>query len=171
MTRTLLRSVALALLPVGLAVGVVAQDKAKKSSHERLQPGWNTLDLTEEQREKYDRVVRDYKPKIDKLESELDALKEKRRKEWHTILTSAQEKKLEAYNASRGKKKGEEDKKGEKEEKEEPKAKKGTKKPSADSGDDSKDVVKPKKGSKKPPADEDKDEDAKPPKRKPSKID
>jgi Spy/CpxP family protein refolding chaperone len=105
MSPKLWRSVALAVLPIGLAVGVVAQDKAKKSSHERLQPYWNQLDLTDEQRNQYDRVVREYAPKIDRLEAELEALKEKRRKEWHGILTPAQTRKLESLQASRNKKK------------------------------------------------------------------
>jgi hypothetical protein len=134
-----LRSIALALLPIGLAVGVSAQDKAKKSSHERLQPGWNTLDLSDEQREKYDRVVREYRPKIDKLESELEALKEKRRKEWHAILTPAQTRKLEAYNANRGRKKSDEDKK---EEMEETKTKKTTKKPAEEKAEETKTTTK-----------------------------
>jgi hypothetical protein len=141
MSPTLLRSIALAVLPIGLAVGVVAQDKAKKSSHERLQPYWNQLELTEEQRSQYDRVVREYAPKIDRLEAELEALKEKRRKEWHAILTSSQMKKLESMQASRGKKKADD-----KDADDEPavKPKRGTKKPVEESTEETKTTTKKK---------------------------
>lgn len=167
MSRSLLRSVALALLPVGLAVGVVAQDKAKKS-HERLQPGWNTLDLTDEQRDKYDRVVREYKPKIDKLETELDALKEKRRKDWHGILTASQIKKLEAYNANRGKKKSDDEKK---EEMEETKTtRKTTKKPTEEKTEETKTTKKKSTKESKDSKDDSTDE-VKPSKKKPKKDD
>jgi hypothetical protein len=110
MNRTVWRSVALAVLPVGLAVGAIAQDKAKKSSHERLQPYWNQLDLTEEQRTQYDRVVREYGPKIDDLEAQLEALKDRRRKAWQAILTADQKRKLESMQAQRGKKKAADEK-------------------------------------------------------------
>jgi len=164
MSRTFLRSVALAVLPIGLAVGVVAQDKAKKSSHERLQPGFNTLDLTDEQREKYDRIVREYRPKIDRLESELETLKEKRRKEWHALLTPAQTRKLEAYNASRGKKKGDEDNK--KDEMEDAKPKRGSKKPADEATDETKSTT-----TKRKPKDskDESDEETKPTKKKTKK--
>ena len=107
----IVRTLALVVLPLGLSAAVVAQDKdkSKKSGHERLQPYWTQLELSEKQRDAYDRVVREYGPRIDKLEAELDALKEKRRKDWHAILTPAQKSKLESLLASRGKNKSKSD--------------------------------------------------------------
>lgn len=163
MSPTLLRSIALAVLPIGLAVGVVAQDKAKKSSHERLQPYWNQLELTDQQREQYDRVVREYAPRIDRLEAELEAMKEKRRKEWHAILTPTQMRKLESLQASRGKKKID-DKNAD----DEPAAKprRGTKKPVEETPEETKPAVPTKR--KKDVTDET-PEGTKPTKKKPKK--
>ena len=163
MSPTLLRSIALAVLPIGLAVGVVAQDKAKKSSHERLQPYWNQLDLTDEQRGQYDRVVREYAPKIDRLEAELEALKEKRRKDWHAILTPAQMRRLESLQASRGKKKADD-----KDADDEPtaKPKKSSKKPVDETPEETKPAAPTKR--KKDVTDE-MPEETKPTKKKPKK--
>jgi hypothetical protein len=105
MFRTILSSAALVVVPAVVVFAAGAQDKSKKTSHERLQPYWNQLELDERQREQYDRVAREFNPKIDKLEEELEALKERRRKAWLDILSSDQKKKLESLQASRGKKK------------------------------------------------------------------
>ena len=145
------RSLALVVLPLSLAVGVAAQDKdkTKKSGHERLQPYWNQLELTEKQRVEYDRVVREYKPRIDKLEDELEALKEKRRKDWQAILTAAQKRQLESIMATRGKNKKDEDKddkedKTVKDEEETKTTKKTTRKPPEEETEEKKTTTKKK---------------------------
>jgi len=141
MNPTLVRSAALVVLTMGLAVGVSAQDKdkdkdKKKSGHERLQPYWTQLELTEKQRSDYDRVARTYGPQIDELESKLEAVKEKRHNAWMAILTASQKQKLEHLRANKGKKHEDDEKH---EDKEPPsRTKKDVKKPTEPTSDDAK---------------------------------
>jgi Spy/CpxP family protein refolding chaperone len=106
MFRRSVAPVAVAFSTLCLAVGVIAQEKKtekKAPGHEKLQPYWNTLDLTEEQRDSYDKVVRKYRPKLEELEEQIEKLKDQRRKEWRAILTPTQTRKLEAALAAKGK--------------------------------------------------------------------
>lgn len=134
------RTLALAVLPLGFAVGVFAQDKEKKKTV-RLQPYWSQLELTEKQREQYDRVALEYGPRIEKLEAELDAIKAKRTKEWQAILSPAQKQKLESLRANRGKKKADEK---EMENEEEKPGKKPARKPADEEPEEKKTTTKKK---------------------------
>ena len=139
MNPTLVRSASLAVLIMGLAVGVSAQDKdkdkdKKKSTHERLQPYWTQLELTEKQRSEYDRVSRSYGPQIDELETKLEAVKEKRHNAWMAILTASQKQKLEHLRANKGKKHEDDEKHDEPTSR----TKKDVRKPTEPSADDAK---------------------------------
>jgi Spy/CpxP family protein refolding chaperone len=158
MYRTLLRATALVVVPALLAVGAVAQDKSKdkdkdkdkgkKTSHERLQPYWTQLELTEKQRTEYDRVAHEYGPRIKKLRDELEAVEEKRHKDWMAILSTEQKEKLEHLRANRGGKKSETEEKHEEMETKPSKSRKDGKKPSDQPVDDVK-PTKKKTGTKK----------------------
>jgi hypothetical protein len=134
------RAFALAVLPLGFAVGVFAQDKEKKKTV-RLQPYWSQLELSEKQREQYDRVALEYGPRIEKLEAELDAIKERRSKEWQAILSPAQKQKLESLRANRGKKKADEKEMDKEEEKP---GRKPTRKPADEEPEEKKTTTKKK---------------------------
>ena len=139
---------ALAVLPLALAVGVVAQDKAKKPTV-RLQPYWSQIDLTERQREQYDRVALEYGPRIEKLEAELDAIKAKRTKDWQAILTPAQKQKLETLRANRGKKKTDDGDDKDMDKEEEKTTTKRTRKPADEEPEEKKTTIKKKTTTKK----------------------
>jgi hypothetical protein len=85
----------------GLMLGLtLAQEKSK---HERLQPYWNQLNLSEKQRDSYDKVVRKYRDKIKKLEDDLEEIKKQRAEEWASILTASQKSQLDSLRRSKGK--------------------------------------------------------------------
>lgn len=79
-----------------------AKKPAKKKSGGRLPPGYGDV-VTEEQRQKIYDIQRKYQDQIDQLQSQLDALREKRDSEVEAVLTPEQRKQVEANRAAKKK--------------------------------------------------------------------
>lgn len=97
---------------------LVAQDKkpetkapaaGTKKTVNRLPNNYGKLDLAEDQKKKILEIQAGYDPKIDELNAQLKALKEKEQAEVEAVLTPDQKKKLDEIKAE-AKKKSDEDK-------------------------------------------------------------
>ncbi|MGC4002387.1 MAG: hypothetical protein QM811_04265 [Pirellulales bacterium] len=104
----------LSLFAVALVVTIGASDwsssssaqEAKAKAKGRLPPYYAKVDVDDKQREAIYKIQASYDPKLDKLEEELKAMREKRDAELRDVLTKAQQKALdEAIEESKSKSK------------------------------------------------------------------
>ncbi len=61
---------------------------------QRVPPGYSKLGLTDQQKEKLYKIQAEYYPKIQALEKQVTSLREKREKEFESVLTAAQKRLL-----------------------------------------------------------------------------
>jgi hypothetical protein len=75
------------------------QDKVKEKEpaaklRGQLPPNWGKLGLDDAQRQRIYKIQADYREKIDALQSQLDALRDRQRRDMEGILTGAQKARL-----------------------------------------------------------------------------
>ena len=68
----------------------------------RVPSGYSKLGLTDQQKEKLYKIQAEYYPKIQALEKQVDALREKREKEFESVLTAPQKRLLAEAAAEEG---------------------------------------------------------------------